>query len=235
MGAPRTQVSASPHPRTLLSIGQVLQRLTAEFPDLSPSKLRFLEDRGLIMPGRTPAGYRTYTTDDVERLRTILGLQRDHYLPLKVIKQYLADNDKGIVSSPPTVSSSPAPAVIGRVGRVDRSELLARTGASDALLEEAMQSGLIRPGSLFDQHDERVLGALVHTGSFGITPRHLRGLVQASEREADLIRRAIGQQTSTGSAKSRRSREEWAGELADHISHIRLALVREALERLESA
>jgi DNA-binding transcriptional MerR regulator len=88
----RAGAAASP---ALLSIGQVLARLTPEFPDLSSSKLRFLEERGLITPARTASGYRKFSPSDLERLRIILAMQRDHYLPLKVIKAYLTDLDAG--------------------------------------------------------------------------------------------------------------------------------------------
>ena len=96
MSVARSRIEVASIPRkSLLSIGQVLAKLTPEFPELSPSKLRFLEDRDLIAPGRTPAGYRTYSSDDVERLRFVLTVQRDQYLPLKVIKAYLDDRDAG--------------------------------------------------------------------------------------------------------------------------------------------
>lgn len=218
--------------KPLLSIGQVLQRLTPEFPDLSPSKLRFLEDRDLIRPGRTAAGYRTYSSQDVERLRFILGLQRDHYLPLKVIKQYVDDVDAGkAVSSPVT---KPVATVLGTPGKLDRNELVERAGATLALLEEAIGQGLIPSGKYFDQHDERILRALVRTGQCGLTPRHLRGLKTAAEREVDLVRRAVAAQTGQSQAQSKRSQAERAAELADDVNALRLSLVRRALDQLES-
>jgi DNA-binding transcriptional MerR regulator len=216
----------------LLSIGQVLQRLTPEFPDLSPSKLRFLEDRDLIAPGRTPAGYRTYSSDDVERLRFILGLQRDHYLPLKVIKQYVDDVDAGQPVEPPV--AKPLQAVVGRPGRLDRAELLERTGASSGLLDEAISQGLIPPGKLFDHHDERVLVSLHRTSHWGLTPRHLRGLKTGADREVDLVSRAIAAQTGQSKPQSKRAAKERAAELADDVNALRLSLVRRALDQLES-
>lgn len=216
----------------LLSIGQVLQRLTPEFPDLSPSKLRFLEDRHLIHPGRTPAGYRTYSNEDVERLRFILGLQRDHYLPLKVIKQYVDDVDAGRVVEAPV--QSPVSAVLGRPGRLNRGELLERTGADASLLEEAISQGLIAPGKLFDLHDERILSALQKTATCGLTPRHLKGLKAAAEREVDLVWRAVASVTASRNPSSKRSARERASELADDVHVLRLSLVRRALDQLES-
>jgi len=225
----RVQVAPA---KGLLSIGQVLQRLTPEFPDLSPSKLRFLEDRDLISPGRTPAGYRTYSSDDVERLRFILGLQRDHYLPLKVIKQYVDDVDAGKQVEPPV--SKPLQAVVGNPGRLDRAELLERTGASGALLDEAISQGLIPPGKLFDHHDESILSSLHRTGPWGLTPRHLRGLKTAADREVELVSRAVAAQTGQSKPQSKRAAKERAAELANDVNALRLSLVRRALDQLES-
>ena len=230
--AAHSESRVSSSSKALLSIGQVLHRLTPEFPDLSPSKLRFLEDRELITPGRTPAGYRTYSSADVERLRFILGLQRDHYLPLKVIKQYVDDVDAGKPVDAPV--AKPLTAVVGNPGRLDRKELLERTGAEPSLLDEAIAQGLIAAGKLFDQHDERILRALLRTGLVGLTPRHLRGLKTAAEREVDLVRRAVAAQTGKSNPLSKRSEAERAAELADDVNALRMSLVRKALDQLES-
>jgi DNA-binding transcriptional MerR regulator len=230
--AAQSESRASSSSKALLSIGQVLHRLTPEFPDLSPSKLRFLEDRELISPGRTPAGYRTYSVADVERLRFILGLQRDHYLPLKVIKQYVDDVDAGKPVDAPV--AKPLAPVVGNPGRLDRQELLERTGAEASLLDEAIAQGLITAGKLFDQHDERILRALHRTGHVGLTPRHLRGLKAAAEREVDLVRRAVAAQTGKSNPQSKRSAAERAAELADDVNALRMSLVRKALDQLES-
>ncbi len=101
----------------LLTIGQVIARLKPEFPDLSSSKLRFLEERELVTPIRTASGYRKFSAADVERLRIVLGLQRDHYLPLKVIKDYLADLDAGREPVLPGGGDAPKPSILGRERR----------------------------------------------------------------------------------------------------------------------
>lgn len=226
--------ATTPEPaRNLLSIGQVLQRLSPEFPDLSPSKLRFLEDRHLVKPGRTPAGYRTYSHSDVERLRFILGVQRDHYLPLKVIKSYLDELDAGGSPELPGVSRVVQPVAVGRPNTLERNELIARSGASKELLDEAISQGLISPGPLFDPHHLRVVESLVQAETFGLTPRHLRGLSQAVAREVDLVCHAVDAK-SEKSAESKRSHKELQRELADIVQQLRVALVRQALEGLES-
>jgi len=219
--------------QSLLSIGQVLQRLTGEFPDLSPSKLRFLEDRELIKPGRTPAGYRTYSTQDVDRLRFILGVQRDHYLPLKVIKQYLDDVDAGLSPELPGVTKLLQPAVVGRVGAMEKKELCEKAGASVALVDEAISQGLIPAGKLFDQHHLRIVETLVLAGEFGLTPRHLRGLSLQVEREVDLVVRAVGSHRSAN-PKQQRSSSEAHRELAEVVGTLRQVLMRQALDGLES-
>lgn len=231
--AEATPAAHSQPGRNLLSIGQVLQRLNPEFPELSPSKLRFLEDRDLVKPGRTPAGYRTYSHADVDRLRFILGVQRDHYLPLKVIKSYLDELDAGGSPELPGVARVVQPVVIGRVNALDRDELISRSGARKELVEEAIAQGLITPGPLFDQHQLRILESLVQAESFGVTPRHLRGMGQAVAREVDLVRHAVDA-TSQKGARAKRSQHELQRELADVVQQLRVALVRQALEGLES-
>ncbi|MDR9433866.1 MerR family transcriptional regulator [Pontimonas sp.] len=211
----------------------MLQRLSPEFPDLSPSKLRFLEDRHLVKPGRTPAGYRTYSHSDVERLRFILGVQRDHYLPLKVIKSYLDELDAGGSPELPGVSRVVQPVAVGRPNTLERKELIARSGASKELVDEAISQGLISPGPLFDPHHLRVVESLVQAETFGLTPRHLRGLSQAVAREVDLVCHAVDAK-SEKSAESKRSQKELQRELADIVQQLRVALVRQALEGLES-
>lgn len=219
--------------QTLLSIGQVLQRLTPEFPELSPSKLRFLEDRDLIKPGRTPAGYRTYSHSDVERLRFILGVQRDHYLPLKVIKQYLDEVDAGGSPELPGVSRLVSAAVVGRVDTVDKKELCEKTGAKPALVDEAIAQGLVPSGNLFDLHHVRIVESLVLASAFGVTPRHLGGMRVQVEREIDLVSRAVGASVGS-SAKAKRSAGEAHRELAEVVQALRQALMRQALDELES-
>src|SRR3954453_17002680 len=136
--------------RGLMSIGEVLAQLRADFPDVTISKLRFLEAEGLVEPRRTPAGYRKYAWVDITRLRYVLTAQRDHYLPLRVIREHLSALDSTSSSAPVAVSSSVAaePAEM----RLTREELMSRAGLDDALLRALEQHGLIsvRNGGGYD-------------------------------------------------------------------------------------
>lgn len=215
-----------------LSIGQVLHKLTPEFPDLSPSKLRFLEDRNLVKPGRTAAGYRTYSAADVDRLRFILGLQRDHYLPLKVIKGHLDALDRGESPELPGVSRTVQSVVVGIPNRLDRAELCAHSGASEDLVKEAVSQGLLPSGPLFESRHVQIVEMLVQAEGFGLSPRHLRGMPQAIRRELDLVRHAVDA-GSQRNAKGKRSQRELQRELAGVVQQLREALLRQALDGLE--
>ena len=215
-----------------LSIGQVLHKLTPEFPDLSPSKLRFFEDRNLVKPGRTAAGYRTYSSTDVDRLRFILGLQRDHYLPLKVIKGHLDALDRGESPELPGVPRTVQPVVVGIPNRLDRTELCERSGASEDLVKEAVSQGLLPAGNLFEARHVQIVEMLVQAEGFGLSPRHLRGMPQAIRRELDLVRQAVDA-GSQRNAKGKRSQREMQRELAGVVQQLREALLRQALDGLE--
>ncbi len=231
---PRTAVARSSQtgPSDLLTIGQVLSRLKPEFPDLSNSKLRFLEERELVTPVRTPSGYRKFSPADVERLRFILGLQRDHYLPLKVIRQHLADLDAG---RPAALPSGAAPVSILTHGRrLGRDELLRETGASPALLDEAVSASLLPPAGLYGDESVSVLSALVELGRSGIEPRHLRTVRASVDRELGLIETALAPLARKHDAASRARVAELSRELAGQVDVVRSGLVRSALGRLDA-
>jgi DNA-binding transcriptional MerR regulator len=222
---------ARPH---LLSIGQVLAKLTPEFSDLSPSKLRFLEDRQLVSPGRTPAGYRTYSGADVERLRFVLTVQRDHYLPLRVIKQYLDELDEG--KSPVLPHAGPVTGGIPIIDakRLAREELLEFTGAVASVLDGAISAGLIEAKRVYSEHDAVVLKSVVDAAQFGLEPRHLRGMRLAVDREAGLISQAV---SASGGARKKMSKDEFRDkgrELSDILTTLRQVLTRDAINKLES-
>jgi len=227
--------SAQAHARStppLLSIGQVLRRLTAEFPDLSPSKLRFLEDQGLVTPGRTQSGYRKFSPADVERLRFILSMQRDHYLPLKVIREYLDDLDAGRQPALPVPSEVPA-SFLPTQRRLQRDELVREAGATPQLLNDAISASLILPAERFGDEALSVLRALAELQRSGIEPRHLRGFRAAAERELGLIENALLPVARRKDASSRAEAIERAREIAGQLEIVRSSLIRSAITRFD--
>jgi len=213
--------------KTLFSIGQVLAKLSAQFPDLTPSKLRFFEDQDLISPHRTDSGYRKYSAEDIDRVRLILVLQRDHYLPHKVIRQYLADLDAG---KPGVLPAARAQLSASSVTSFKRADLLELAKATETQLTEAISAGLIPSGALFDDSSLDTLRRVVELAQVGIEPRHLRTLKTSVQREADLISGALGgvKKTAAGRAKA----EEQATDIAVQLNAIRTTLLRKALDEL---
>ena len=229
----RRPASESSRPQ-LLSIGQVLAKLTPEFSDLSPSKLRFLEDRELVSPGRTPAGYRTYSSSDVDRLRFVLTVQRDHYLPLRVIKQYLDELDEG--KSPVLPHAGPVTGSVKVIDsqRLTKQELLDQTGALASVLEGAITAGLIEPKRIYSEHDAVVLKSVVDASKFGLEPRHLRGMRLAVDREVGLVSQAVSASRSASKKMSKDEFRDKGRELSDILSTLRQVLTRDAINKLES-
>lgn len=235
MSATAARQSVAPGGRSsLLSIGQVLAKLTPEFPDLSPSKLRFLEDRELVSPGRTPAGYRTYSASDVDRLRFVLTAQRDHYLPLRVIKQYLDELDEG--KNPVLPSASPVTGGVPIIDaqRLTKQELLEHTGALASVLEGAISAGLIEPKRIYSEHDSIVLKSIVDAAKFGLEPRHLRGMRLAVDREVGLVSQAVSASSGGTKKMSKDEFREKGRELSDILGTLRQVLTRDAINKLES-
>lgn len=217
----------------LLSIGQVLARLTAEFPDLTPSKLRFLEERQLISPARTPSGYRKFSAVDLERLRFILTMQRDHYLPLKVIHGYLADLDAGRQPVLPGSTQVQTASILSNQRRLNRDELIREAGATPQLLNDAISSSLIVSADLYGEDVLAVLRSLVELQRSGIEPRHLRGFRAAAERELGLIESALIPVARRKDTSSRAKALELAREIAGQLEIVRSSLIRSALTRLD--
>jgi DNA-binding transcriptional MerR regulator len=215
----------------LLSIGQVLARLGPEFPDLSPSKLRFLEERQLISPARTEAGYRKFSAADLDRLRFVLTMQRDHYLPLKVIRGYLDELDAGRQPAIPG-GGAQAPSMLPSERRYTRDELIREAGATVMLMGDAVSASLILPADLFGDEALSVLRALVELQKSGIEPRHLRGFRAAAERELGLIESALIPVARRKDASSRAKAAELAREIAGQLEVVRGSLIRSALSKL---
>lgn len=191
-----------------MNIGQVLDQLRPDFPGITIPKIRFLEGEGLIKPERTPAGYRKFSSEDLERLRYILRMQRDHYLPLKVIGEHLDAMDRGleppaiesVVPTVPKVALSadglPSPESFGRTSdlRLSRRELLKVAEISEELLTELEHYGLVvaRPGTGHFDSDALVVARTARDlGEYGIEPRHLRAFKTAADREVGLVQQVV--------------------------------------------
>jgi DNA-binding transcriptional MerR regulator len=178
-------MSAQPA-RAYYGIGEVLAQLSGEFPDVRISKIRFLESEGLIEPARSPSGYRRFSRHDVQRLRYILTAQRDHYLPLRVIKDKL-DSPDGAAELEPR-AGGPVP----QDGLLSRAALLEAAGIDAKRLDELEEFGLIRRrGRQYGQDALAVARLVAQLGAFGVQARHLRGVKAAAERETSLIEQVV--------------------------------------------
>lgn len=220
-----------PQVAPLLNIGQVLAKMKPEFPDLTPSKVRFLEDERLLSPARTQSGYRKFSTEDLDRLRLILTLQRDQYLPLKIIRGYLADLDSGRSPSWPGADTEESTLLEGD-RRLTRDELLAESGSTATLLDDAVSASLLPAADLHPETSLTVLKSLVELRRVGIEPRHLRLVRASAEREAGLVESAVQPTAHRRDPGARARAVEEALELASHLDVVRTGLVRAALQRM---
>ncbi len=201
--------------RALVGIGQVLEELRQEFPDVSPSKIRFLEAEGLIAPERASSGYRRFAVADIERLRFILTAQRDEYLPLRVIKERL------------DAASGDGAGAAASAAALTRSELLEATGADEALLAELEDYGLVRHARTYGTEALTVVRCAVAVREYGIQPRHLRAVKAAAEREISLVEQVVAPL-----ARQKGSREpalRAARDVAGHIARLHATLVEDGL------
>ena len=227
--------------RTRLGIGEVLAELRAEFPDVSISKIRFLEAEGLVQPERTPAGYRKFSRTDVERLRYVLTAQRDHYLPLKVIKDDLDAIERGLQPAagvgrprvPDTVlygGKPPADAWNGDGAplRLSRSELVKAAGISTELLDQIEGFGLIWPADTghYDADALVVAKTVGEMAAFGLEPRHLRAFKTAADREVGLVDQVVTPLLRQRDAAARARAEDAVTQLAEASVRLHARLVR---------
>ncbi len=198
-------------PRTHQSIGEVVDLLIDEFPDLTISKVRFLESRGLVSPERAPSGYRRYRDRDVEQLRWVLRAQRDRFLPLKVIRQQLAagaftggdDDDSPLVLARVDATTPPDDAI-----EMSAKELTDRSGLSTAQLAELEKFGLVEPRqkrgrSVYSADDLTAAQLVARLVEHGFEPRHLRPFKVAAEREAGLIDQRLAALTGEEAERAR--------------------------------
>lgn len=234
-----------------MSIGAVLDLLRPDFPDVTISKIRFLESEGLVTPQRSPSGYRRFTAYDCARLHFILTAQRDHYLPLKVIKAQLDDLPDGQLPQGP---SYPAPRLVtvgaaGSAGRRDgrplaaasarltREALLERSGVDEQVITALCRAGIITTaaGGFFDEHAVVIAQCAQALAAYGVEPRHLRAFRSAADRQSDLIAQIAGPVGKAGGTGARDRADDLAREVAAlaitlHTSLIKSA-VRDVLDR----
>jgi DNA-binding transcriptional MerR regulator len=231
--------------RALMTIGDVLGRLRAEFPDVTISKIRFLEAEGLIEPQRSPSGYRKFADADVERLRFILTVQRDHYLPLRVIKQHLEALDRGEPVPPLGERRAAAAAEPGRgprtlvaadtaapepAVRLTRRQLLDGAGIDEDLLAQLEDYGLVRrSGKHYDGEALTIARAAAALGSYGFEARNLRAIKAAAERQVGLIEQAVAPQLRRRSPGAHEEAAETAREIAALSVRLHAALVSTGL------
>jgi DNA-binding transcriptional MerR regulator len=232
-------VSPSRTRRRPLTIGRVLEALREEFPEISISKIRFLESEGLVEPARTASGYRQYTEGDVERLRFILRAQRDRFWPLKVIGEALDALDRGLEPAdprawerpqPPQPEADPAVPTIAELRehstvRLTLDELATSAGVDPSLLEALTGFGLLRPDAqgFYGGNDLQVAHAAAGLTGYGIEARHLRPFRTAADREVGLIEQAL----MTSRRESERDAEE--AHVAALCLRLHAALVRGGL------
>ncbi len=225
--APTTAAASRPETGKF-SIGQVLERLQDDFGDLTPSKLRFLEEQGLVSPERTKSGYRKFSQLDIERLRLILTLQREHYLPLKVIADVLDDMDAGRDPIIPGASNRSASSILAPRRLLSREELQRMTGATPKFIAEAIAAGVLPAAEVFPYETVSELSALLQLAELGLTPRHLRSMRVAAERDAELVGQALEARGVKGVSPDGRERSL---ELVDLLETVRRGVLRRRLGR----
>lgn len=231
-------------PHQLLSIGDVLKYLKPEFADISISKIRFLETEGLVEPQRTASGYRKYSHADIARLRYVLSLQRDQYMPLRVIKERLDALDRGLepeevnrVSPRALVSidSLPTPQDFLQNAplRLTASELLEAANAKSRQLDQAKEFGLIAQDSdAYTADDVAILKSVVAMEKYGIEPRHLRPFKIAADRELGLITQVVSTMAHQKDPELAQQAQDVARDIAAIAVGLHSSLVRAGLSDL---
>jgi len=237
-----------------MSIGAVLELLRPDFPDVTISKIRFLEAEGLVTPQRAASGYRRFTAYDCARLRFILTAQRDHYLPLKVIRAQLDAQPDGALppcgspygvprlvpdseagfgagyqagSDPGSDFKAVSPAAI----RLSREDVLERSGVDEELLTALLRAGVITtgPGGFFDEHAVVILRCARALSEYGVEPRHLRAFRSAADRQSDLIAQIAGPMVKAGRAGARDRADDLAREVAALAITLHTSLIKSAV------
>ena len=229
-------------PRKALTIGAVCKQLEREFPDISISKIRYLEDQKLLSPRRTSGGYRLYSQSDVERLRTILRLQRDEFLPLRVIRQELASGGDLVLGG--DGDRKPAAGAVRRAILVDTSrayltleEIVEETGAREELIRELENFGIVQPEkregkTVYDETDREIIRAANELSRVGVGARNLRVFRSSADREANLLEALLGPSLRSRNPERRKEALQSLESLAATVSHLKHLLLVRDLRRL---
>lgn len=225
-------------PRTH-TIGEVINLLRSDFPEISVSKVRFLESRGLVAPSRSNSGYRMFSDDDVHRIRYVLTEQRDHYLPLKVIKSKLSAWDKGAETPVAPDSGTPPEAYFASSGvSLSAREVLRSSGLSVEQLQAIETEGLLDPVILpdgtpvYSDTDLQIARATNRLLARGLEPRHLRGIRLAADRQTDLLGQLVAPLLRHRNPDNHRRSSEILADTSEASAIIQETLVRSRLRKL---
>jgi DNA-binding transcriptional MerR regulator len=234
---------APSRPRKALTIGAVCKILQSEFDDVSISKIRYLEDQKLLNPRRTSGGYRLYSQSDVERLRTILRLQRDEFLPLRVIRQELASAGD-LTFGGGDGERKPTGSTVRRAILVDTSrayltleEIVEETGAREELIRELENYGIVQPEkregrTVYDETDREIIRAANELSRVGVGARNLRVFRSSADREANLLEALLGPSLRSRNPERRKEALQSLESLAATVSHLKHLLLVRDLRRL---
>ncbi|MCH8561183.1 transcriptional regulator FtsR [Nesterenkonia sp. DZ6] len=228
----------------VFTISEVLRELQNEFPDLTASKLRFLEERDLVEPARTASGYRKYCASDVERLRFILALQRDRYMPLDVIKQTMDVIDSGetpeeLPQAPPVgpreVTDEMAAQITGRIRPMCRKELRAHSGATRGMLDTLEKFRIIQADGEgnYSHHDLKAVKAVRVLARYGLEPKHLVNIRRSADNELDLIARAMAPHAARKDTAARARVAESSKEMLQCLKDLRASIMDTSVEQLD--
>ena len=255
--SPPTEGEPGERPAKSMTIGAVCKALTQEFPDISISKIRYLEDQKLVEPRRTPGGYRLYAAGDVARLRTILRMQRDEFLLLRVIRQELAsgravETDVGPAAEPRRGDGPPAPTGAERGGRrraavsvrtsgalFSLDEVVEETRADPALVHELEEYGVIRGAvrggvKYYDETEREIVRAVTELARYGVGGRNLRAFRTSADREAALLQQILAPALRSRNTERRKEALEALENLAAVTTHLKHLLLVRDLRKIAS-
>jgi DNA-binding transcriptional MerR regulator len=224
----------------LFTIGSVVERLHGEFPDLSVSKLRYLEEQGLVTPHRTKSGYRLYSQDDFGRLVRVLGMQRDEYLPLKVIRRELERNPGGALPSARQGLRKTDLLAVGEEREYTAEEIHQMTGADATLLSELEEFELVRARQVsgvrrYTETDAGIVGAAAQLARLGLRPKNLRVVKSGVDREIGLIEQVLLPALKSTRQERRREGLAQLDDIVQATTQLRQLLLARGVRRLTIA